>query len=159
MELVSALPVGPQAETQEEENKEANMATANPSTRELLALEEKFWQAMKDGDVDTMVSLTDFPCTVTGPQGMGTVDEEAFKGMMASPSYTIESFSLGADAATRMLSDDVAVVAYKVHEELTVDGERVSLDAVDTSTWVRRDGAWRCALHTEALVGDPYGRH
>jgi len=23
---------------------------------------------------------------------------------------------------------------------------------------VRRDGRWRCVLHTEALAGDPFGR-
>jgi len=46
----------------------------------------------------------------------------------------------------------------KVHEELTVDGKPVSIDAADTSTWVRRDGRWLCAAHIEALAGDPYGR-
>jgi hypothetical protein len=57
-----------------------------------------------------------------------------------------------------MLGNDVAIVAYDVHEDLTVDGKRVSLDAADTSTWVRRSGSWVCALHTESLRGDPYGR-
>jgi hypothetical protein len=52
----------------------------------------------------------------------------------------------------------VALVGYKVHEDLTVDGKSVSLDAADTSTWVRRDGRWVCALHTESLLGDPFGR-
>jgi hypothetical protein len=58
----------------------------------------------------------------------------------------------------RLLGDDVAIVAYQVHEELTVDGKPVTLDAADSSTWVRRDGRWLCALHTEAIAGDPFGR-
>jgi len=45
-----------------------------------------------------------------------------------------------------------------VHEELTVEGKPVTLDAADSSTWVRRDGHWLCAAHTETLSGDPYGR-
>lgn len=45
-----------------------------------------------------------------------------------------------------------------MHEELTVDGKRVALDAADASTWVRRNGRWVCALHTESLAGDPFGR-
>jgi len=45
-----------------------------------------------------------------------------------------------------------------VHEELTVEGKPVTLDAADASTWVRRDGRWVCALHTESLRGDPFGR-
>jgi hypothetical protein len=27
-----------------------------------------------------------------------------------------------------------------------------------SSTWVRRNGRWLCALHTEAIAGDPFGR-
>src|SRR6266540_6516732 len=34
----------------------------------------------------------------------------------------------------------------------------VELDAADASTWVRRNGKWLCALHTESLKGDPFGR-
>lgn len=56
------------------------------------------------------------------------------------------------------LQDDVAIVAYTVHEELTVEGKPVKLDAADASTWVRRDGDWRCVLHTESIAGDPFGR-
>jgi hypothetical protein len=57
-----------------------------------------------------------------------------------------------------MLADDVAIVAYKVTEDLTVQGKPVHLEAADSSTWVRRDGRWVCALHTEAIAGDPFGR-
>ena len=49
-------------------------------------------------------------------------------------------------------------MAYQVHEELTVEGKPLTLDAADASTWVRRDGTWRCALHTESIAGDPFGR-
>jgi hypothetical protein len=52
----------------------------------------------------------------------------------------------------------VAVLVYNVHEELTVDGKPVTIDAADASTWVRRNGRWVCALHTESLKGDPFGR-
>lgn len=57
-----------------------------------------------------------------------------------------------------MLNDDFAFVAYQVHEELTVEGQRVSFDAADSSVWVRRGAQWKCAMHTESLLGDPYGR-
>jgi hypothetical protein len=39
-----------------------------------------------------------------------------------------------------------------------VEGEAVSFDAYDTSVWVRDGGGWKCALHTESLVGDSFGR-
>ena len=126
--------------------------------RDLLALERRFWQAMKDGDAEAAAELTDEPCIVTGAQGVGTVDRKTFAGMMKDAPWTIDEFAIDDDVQVRILNDDVAVLAYNVHEELTVDGKPVSMDAADASTWVRRDGRWLCALHTESILGDPYGR-
>jgi hypothetical protein len=52
----------------------------------------------------------------------------------------------------------VTLLAYEVHEEPTVDGRLVELDAAETSTWIRRNGHWACALHSESIEGDPFGR-
>jgi ketosteroid isomerase-like protein len=120
-------------------------------------LENQYWQAIKDRDVDAAMRLTDYPCLVAGATGIGRVDKEAFAKMMKAASYRLHGFEIK-DSEVRLLEDDVALVAYKVHEELTVDGEKVSMDAADSSVWVRRGGQWRCALHTESLAGDPYGR-
>jgi ketosteroid isomerase-like protein len=125
---------------------------------QLLELERQYWQAMQDRDVEAAVRLTDFPCVVAGPSGIGQVDKDAFTGMMKKASYKIRKVELDPDAKVRLLSDDVAVVAYKVHEEVTVDGESLSLDCADTSTWVKRNGKWLCAHHTEAITGDSWGR-
>jgi hypothetical protein len=62
------------------------------------------------------------------------------------------------DPQVRLLRDDVAILAYKVHEDLTVESKAVTLDAADASTWVRRNEGWICALHTESILGDPFGR-
>jgi hypothetical protein len=37
------------------------------------------------------------------------------------------------DAQVRLLRDDVAVLVYNVHEELTVDGQPVTMDAASSS--------------------------
>ena len=63
------------------------------------------------------------------------------------------------ESVVNLVRDDTAIIAYKVTEQLTVDGEPVTLKAADASTWVRRDGRWLCALHTESVIGDPFGRH
>lgn len=128
------------------------------ATQELMQLERRFWQAMKDRDVEEAKKLTDFPCLVSGPQGIGALDEETFTKMMTNGSYRIDRFDLSDGAQARMLGDDVAVLAYRVHEDLHVDGKPVSLDAAESSTWVKRDGKWVCAQHSEALAGDPFGR-
>jgi ketosteroid isomerase-like protein len=125
---------------------------------ELLELEKRFWQALKDKDANTAMSLTDYPCIVTGAQGVGAIDQKTFAAMLKSSPYTLHRFKIKDGAEVRLVRDDVAIVAYQVHEELTVDGKPVTLDAADSSTWVRRDGRWLCASHTEAILGDPYGR-
>jgi ketosteroid isomerase-like protein len=125
---------------------------------ELLELEERFWQAMKDLDVDTAVRLTAEPCVLTGAQGAALVDRKTFREMMKAPNYTLDRYEIKDGVQVRQLQDDVAVIAYEVHEELTVEGKPVALDAVECSTWVRIDGQWLCAAHSEALRGDPFGR-
>jgi hypothetical protein len=126
--------------------------------KELLDLENQYWQAIKERNVEAAARLTDSTCIVAGAQGVASIDSKSLAGMMAAARYTLHDFKLNEDVQVRMLGDDVAILAYKVHEDLTVDGKPVSLDAADASTWVRRNGQWVCALHTESIAGDPFGR-
>jgi hypothetical protein len=132
------------------------MATA--LEQEFLDLELQFWTAMRDHDVEAAKRLTDEPCIITGPQGVSRITRDALAAMISSSTYSLDDFEMKKDAQVSMLGDDVAVVAYGVHEDLTVEGKKVSLDALDASTWVRKNGRWVCALHTEAIAGDPFGR-
>jgi hypothetical protein len=138
------------------------MATSNVGPgavqQEILELEKGYWQAMKDKDVDAAMRMTDFPCVIAGATGVRSVSAADYRKIMSAAKYTINAVEVKDDAQVRMLTNDVAVIAYNVHEELTLDGKPLSLDASDASTWVRRDGRWVCALHTEAITGDPYGR-
>ena len=124
---------------------------------ELMSLEKRYWQAVKDKDIATALSLTADPCMVAGATGVSRVPRENLAGIMESAKYKLEEFELK-DPQTLMVEDDVAILGYKVREKLIVDGKPLTLEASDTSTWVRRDGKWLCALHTEAIAGDPYGR-
>jgi uncharacterized protein (TIGR02246 family) len=126
--------------------------------KELLALENRYWRAIKENNVDAALALTDDPCIVAGASGVSRVDKETFKKMMTGAPWTLHEFEIKDDAEVRLINDDVAVLAYKVRETMTVDGKPVTMEANDASTWVRRDGNWVCALHTESITGDPYGR-
>jgi hypothetical protein len=130
----------------------------NQLSKELLALEREYWQAIQDRDVTTAMRLSDETCIVTGASGVGALDRKSLGGMLENAKYKIRSFQIDDDVKVRQLGDDVAVLAYKVREELTVDGKPVTLEAADASTWVRRHGQWVCALHTESILGDPFGR-
>jgi len=131
--------------------------TTQKIEQQLVELEKQYWQAIKDKDVDAALRLTDDSCIVTGAQGVGRLDKQKLAAMLKGAPYTLHAFEIQ-DVEVSLLSDDVAVLAYKVREELTVEDKPVTLDASDASTWVRRDGRWRCALHTEAIAGDPFGR-
>ena len=125
--------------------------------KELLVLENRYWQAMKDKDVDTALSLSADPVIVTGAQGVARLTKDRFASMMQTEQWSLKDYTLS-DVQVQRLGRNVAVVAYKVVEDLTVDGKPVTLEASDASTWIRKDGEWRCALHTESVSGDPFGR-
>ena len=131
--------------------------TTQTVEKELLDLEKKYWRAIQEEDVDTALRLTADPCIVAGATGVARLDKRTLADMMKSAPYKLERFELK-DPKAMLVGDDVAILAYKVQEKLTVDGKPVTVNAADTSTWVRRDGRWECALHTEAIEGDPYGR-
>jgi hypothetical protein len=131
--------------------------TDGPIEAKLLDYEKQYWQAIKDRDVPAAMRLTDDPCIITGAQGVARITRTAFAGMLQAGGWTLHEFTL-TDVQVRLLGDDVAVLAYKVKELLTVDGKSLTVEAADSSTWIRREGEWMCALHTEALLGDPFGR-
>ena len=76
---------------------------------------------------------------------------------MNSASHVLRGYEMR-NAQFLQIRDDVAVLAYEIHEELSVDGKNVSLDASEASVWAKRDGNWVCVVHTESLKGDPFGR-
>lgn len=124
---------------------------------ELLDLEHRYWQAMKDRDVEAALALTADTCVITGAQGVSEIDQSTYRTIMTNAKWELLDFSFS-DVKTRKLSNDVGVVAYKATEKLTVEGKPLTIEVFDTSVWVRAGGHWRCAVHTEALAGDPFGR-
>ena len=125
--------------------------------QELLNLERRYWSAVQEKDGATATALSDDPCIVVGAPGVGEVSKEELAGMLDGANYELERFNME-DVHVRKLSDGVVALAYKVSESLVVDGQDVTLEAFDSSVWVRRNGEWVCALHTESPAGDPFGR-
>ena len=127
------------------------------TTKELTELEHRYWESLRDQDAQAAAQMTADPCVVAGAQGVASIDRSTFLSMMNDASWRLEGFELS-DVDVQQLQDDVAIVAYRVREDLNVEGEPLTLEAADSSVWVRSDGGWRCALHTESILGDPFGR-
>jgi hypothetical protein len=126
---------------------------------QLIDLEKEYWEAIKNRDKATVMRLTDDNCIVVGPQGVGELEKKTLAQMLDDPVYDLEQYSFDtADIHVRALSDDAAIVAYKVSERLVVGGKPMSVEAFDSSVWVRRDGGWVCTLHTETIAGGPFGQ-
>lgn len=127
--------------------------------QKIYELERSYWQAMKDDDMDTILSLTDDPCIVTGAQGIMKFNKTEFAKMMKGPqNYKLKSYEFNKGHQVSVLNDDTAVIAYKVKESLDVEGKPVNLELAESSTWRRKNGSWVCSLHTETISGDPFGR-
>ena len=133
-------------------------ATTTRIEGEILELERRYWEAMRARDVQAAVALTDFPCLIAGASGVRSVDQPTYEKMLTGASWRIHEFEIENGAEVRQLTDDVAVIVYRVREEMTVEGKPVTLRAADSSVWVRRKDGWRCAAHTEAVAGDAFGR-
>ena len=134
------------------------MPNTDAIQQELLAKERQYWNAIKEKDAATALSLSDEDCLVVGAQGIGALSKAALEKMLRGASYELRDFSIE-ELRLRPISEDVMALAYKVREELELEGRTIRLVAYDTSLWTRRDGQWVCAMHTESLAGDPFGRH
>ena len=127
--------------------------------QELLDVEKEFWDAMKAKDAKIAANMTDDGCIIVGAQGVSAIDSQAMAKMTKEGKWQLKKYSFDEKSTqVRFLTDDIAIVAYTVNEDVVMDGEMIPLEANDSSVWVRREGEWRCALHTESVAGDPFGR-
>ena len=134
-------------------------ASTAPNEQELVDVERRFWNAMKEKDAATAGELTDERCVVVGAQGVSAIDAKTMEKLTTEGQWKLEQYSFDEQARRILfLTPDIAIVAYPVHERVIVEGQSLSITANDSSVWIRRDGQWRCALHTESLAGDPFGR-
>ena len=133
--------------------------SAQAQEQELMDVERRFWKAMQEKDAGTASELTDEQCVIVGAQGVSAIDAKTMGALTTEGKWELEQYSFDEQKRQiRFLTDDIAIVAYPVRERVIVDGQTLPIVANDSSVWVRRDGQWRCALHTESLAGDPFGR-
>lgn len=131
---------------------------ATVAADEIIKLEKQYWQALVDRDFQKARDLTSDPCIVAGAQGVAKLTRKQFDQMMSAGSnWTVEKYELS-DVSVVELDENVAGIGYKVRMEMTVDGKPLTMEAADTSTWLRKNGTWTCTLHTESVLGDPFGR-
>jgi ketosteroid isomerase-like protein len=121
--------------------------------KRVLDLERQYWDAMKARDFQTVEKLTADPCIVVGADGVAKVTKKQLTEMLSSSDYHVKSYRIDEkDVHVGETSDDVAFVAYKIHEESERGGKPFTLEAFNSSVWIRNGGDWQCAMHTESLA-------
>jgi hypothetical protein len=113
-----------------------------PNQTEIIELEQKYWKAMQDNDIECAISLTRFPYILLGPEGSRLVVEDDFRELMQEKKDKMsESVELN-NKLVEILNEDTAVITY----EAVLRGKTY----LDASTWVRQNGNWLCAFHSES---------
>ena len=121
--------------------------------QQIVDLETRFWQSMKDKDPETAKSMIASQGLVTGPMGTMTMNPEKYAEMTREGQWTLDDFELK-NVEVVQPNEDSAIIAYEVHQTGEMKGKRMDLRCADSSVWVKEGGGWKCALHTETILED-----
>ena len=123
------------------------MATAN----EIMSLERRFWESIRDRDADAAAALLDDQSMSTSPWGIHHFDPAGYKAMAESGDAKLTSFEFS-DEKVYFPLPDVAIASYRAEQSFTIGGEPREMTVYDTTTWVRKGGRWLATAHTETPV-------
>jgi hypothetical protein len=122
----------------------------------LINLEKKFWQSMVDEETDVALALLDEPSLMVSSHGAMQFSHDQYRQMAEHGDMVIKSFEFS-DMQVMYPTEDTAVLTYRVKQELARRGDGakpISQEMADSTVWVRKDGEWRCVMHTETEVDD-----
>ena len=118
---------------------------------EIQDLERAFWKSLVDRDVDAATRLLAPEALMVSSHGTMRFDPGQYAKMLSDPKNGLLEYSLS-DMDVLFAGDDVAIATYRAHQKSEMDGRVLEQDVVDSSTWVRADGSWKCVAHTESEV-------
>lgn len=110
----------------------------------VIDLEKSAWETYKNKQADAFKRLMAKDYSGAYAEGIKTLDNEIAD--MAKTDLKQYSF---ADTKVVFPSADVAVMTYKVTTEGTSAGQDMSGTYNSASVWVKREGKWLGAFHTE----------
>ncbi|MBC2664276.1 nuclear transport factor 2 family protein [Novosphingobium flavum] len=125
------------------------------NSQSILDLESRFWQSMVDKDAALAKTMIADECLITGPQGAMLIDPAKYEEMTEEGQWRLDHYQFS-DVSVIFPREDTAVIAYKVHQTGEMKGQPMDLTCADSSTWVRDGESWKCALHTETILGLPH---
>jgi ketosteroid isomerase-like protein len=112
-------------------------------------LERKYWEGMEKHDYNVVRNLTYFPCITAGKDGVRNVDEPTYKSMFESGKNVQWNVLDISEIQTHTFGDS-ATITYQIELESIHEGKKTPLKCACTSTWIKENGKWLCAMHTES---------
>jgi ketosteroid isomerase-like protein len=119
------------------------------ASRDIETLENAFWKSLVDRDADAATAMLAPQALMVSGHGAMRFDPPQYAKMLQDPDHGLLEYTLS-DMEVLFPSEDVAIATYKAHQTMTMDGEELTQDVVDSSTWVRMGGTWKCVAHTES---------
>jgi len=104
---------------------------------------------MENHNYETVNNLTHFPCIIAGKTGLQSVDEATFKKRFESAEGNKIKVLNISDIEAQLLAENTAITAYQIELEMADDEQNSPTKCVCTSTWIKENNNWVCALHTE----------
>jgi len=129
---------------------------AAATKNEIIALEKDYWDAMKRKDGKRTSQLSGRLALTTGARGVTSIPKDKMGEMTEAGDWTLESYEFsGVEVITP--APDVAIIAYRVKQSVTMGGKKQDLNAADSSTWIRGPGGWECHAHSETILTEVKG--
>ena len=116
---------------------------------EIERLERDFWKSLVDRDADAATRMLAPEALMVSSHGTMRFDPAQYTKMLRDPKHGLLEYSLS-DMDVLFPTDDIAIATYRAHQKSEMDGRILEQDVVDSSTWVRAGGDWKCVAHTES---------
>ncbi|MGE0740417.1 MAG: nuclear transport factor 2 family protein [Hyphomonadaceae bacterium] len=118
---------------------------------EIIALERSYWEAMKRKDGARTAQLSGKTALTTGARGVSVIPKDKMGKMTEEGNWTLNAYEFD-DIEVVTPAPDIAIIAYTVKQQVTMDGKKQDLRAADSSTWVRGADGWECHAHSETFL-------
>lgn len=109
---------------------------------------------MVDHETDVALNLLCEPALMVSSHGAMKFDHAGYRQMADQGSMVVNSFELN-DIEVVFPSVSTAILSYRVKQGIAPRGKGATTEQEmrDTSTGVKTEHGWRCAMHTETPVG------
>jgi ketosteroid isomerase-like protein len=132
-------------------DRRSQTVTNSKQQAEIEKLERAFWKSIADNEPEVATGMLTEPALMVSGHGAMSFDHAGYTRMANDAKYKLLDYDIS-KMEVLFASDEAAIATYHVHQTMEMDGKPMEMDAVDSSTWVKIGGEWKCAAHTESTA-------